>query len=94
LAFGNQIALINWNGIPSVSVPTSLQGGKSMRDENERRALAAKYRQLAEEAKEWAAKVPSEVLQEEYLRLAQGWFQMADDVDPDRGNRAGPSTQR
>jgi hypothetical protein len=62
-----------------------------MRNENERRALAAKYRQLAEEAKEWAAKVPSEAIRKDYLRLAQGWFQMADDVDPDRGDRAGPS---
>ena len=64
-----------------------------MRSQSERRALAAKYRQLAEEANERAAKVPSEAIREDYLRLAQGWFQMADDVDPDRGATPGAFNQ-
>jgi hypothetical protein len=64
-----------------------------VRDQSERRALAAKYRQLAEEANEWAVKVSSEAIRDDYLRLAQGWFQMADDVDPDRGATSDASKQ-
>jgi hypothetical protein len=52
-----------------------------MRDENERRALGAKYRQLAEEAKEWAEKSTTQTLRDEYLRLAIGWVQLADSVE-------------
>jgi hypothetical protein len=52
-----------------------------MRTESERRVLAAKYRQHAEEAKEWAATATSETLREDYLRLAIGWIRLADDIE-------------
>jgi hypothetical protein len=52
-----------------------------MRDQSERRALAAKYRQQAEEANEWAAKSTTQTLRDEYLRLAIGWVQLADSVE-------------
>jgi hypothetical protein len=52
-----------------------------MRNENKRRALAAKYRQLAEEAKEWAAKSTTQTLRDEYLRLAIKRVQLADSVE-------------
>jgi hypothetical protein len=45
-----------------------------MRDESERRALAARYRQLSEEANERAAKATTETIRDDYLRLAIGWF--------------------
>ena len=66
--------------MPYVGVRTSIQG-PSMRDESDRRALAAKYRQLAEEAKDWAAKATSDAIRDEYLRLAIGWVQLADSVE-------------
>jgi hypothetical protein len=52
-----------------------------MRDESERRALAAKYRQLSEEANKWAAKATTETIRDDYLRIAIAWFQLADSVD-------------
>jgi hypothetical protein len=52
-----------------------------MRDESERRALAAKYRQHAEQAQEWAGTATSETLREDYLRLAIGWIRLADDIE-------------
>lgn len=52
-----------------------------MRDESERRALAGKYKQLADEAKEWAAKATTGAIRDDYLRLAIGWFQLADDLE-------------
>jgi hypothetical protein len=52
-----------------------------MRDQSERRALAAKYRQLADEAKDWAAKATTEKIRDDYLRLAAGWLQLADDLE-------------
>ena len=51
-----------------------------MRDDSERRAIAAKYRRHAEEAKEWAAKARTETIRDDYLRLAIGWVQLADSV--------------
>ena len=51
-----------------------------MRDDSERRALATKYRQMADPANEWAKKATTESLRDDYLRLAMGWLQLADDV--------------
>ena len=51
-----------------------------MRDASECRALAAKYRELADEAKDWAAKATTASIREDYLRLAIGWVQLAESV--------------
>ena len=51
-----------------------------MRDEIELRALAAKYRQLADEAKDWAAKATTPTIRDDYLRVAIGWNQLAESV--------------
>jgi hypothetical protein len=52
-----------------------------LRDDSERRTIAAKYSQHAEEAKAWAAKATTETIRDDYLRLAIGWVQLADSVD-------------
>jgi hypothetical protein len=52
-----------------------------VRDQSERRALAGKYKQLADEANGRAAKATTEAIRDDYLRLALGWLQLADDLE-------------
>ena len=61
-----------------------------MREEHERRALAGKYRQLADEANDWAAKATTESLREDYVRLAIGWVELADSVGTQPTSNVGP----
>ena len=52
-----------------------------MTDVSERRALAAKYRQHAEEAEKWAKKGTTQKIREDYLQLAMGWLQLAESIE-------------
>jgi hypothetical protein len=64
------------------SVRAEIDEGRNLvRDQSERRALAGKYKQLADEANGRAAKATTEAIRDDYLRLALGWLQLADDLE-------------
>jgi hypothetical protein len=50
-------------------------------ENNTRESRAAAFRLLAETARQMAETADSEMVREDYLRIAAGWLQLANDIE-------------